>query len=163
MDKLMELFYSKVKGESEELNSIFEQTKDLSHILGEAFKDREEFDGVKAKFQPFKITDEMFDQIVAILKKSMITSKLFKFPQVKAAILKINAIREFVVYDENFNETEESKKDKSLYERIGKIEGLTKIMGTVFSYVKEDEAIANFYREKDLAVMQKRYAYFIAG
>lgn len=93
----------------------------------------------------------------------MIGSKLFKLPQIKVAILKLNVLRELMVFDKDFNATEEENGEKSLYERIGKIEGLTKIMTTVFSYIKKDETLFKFYKEKDLGVITRRYAYYIAG
>lgn len=51
----------------------------------------------------------------------MIGSKLFKLPQIKVAILKLNVLRELMVFDKDFNATEEENGEKSLYERIGKI------------------------------------------
>ena len=93
----------------------------------------------------------------------MIGSKLFKLPQIKAAMVKLNIVRETISYDKDFNATEEENQEKSLYERMGKIEGLCKIMATVFNKIKEDEVLSKFYKDKDFGVMSKRYSYYIAG
>lgn len=90
MKKLMETFFTKL--EDSELKPIFEgndqhqgiksleDSLKFDHILEEAFKDRESFPGVKNAYQIFKISDEDFDNLVSLLKKSMIGSKLFKLP-----------------------------------------------------------------------------------
>jgi hypothetical protein len=66
----------------------------------------------------------------------MIGSKLFKMPQLKVAITQLNVVRDLIVFDKDYNATEEEKNDKSLYERLGKIEGISKLMQTVFKYIK---------------------------
>lgn len=57
----------------------------------------------------------------------MIASKLFKMPQLKEAVLKISSLRDCIVFDQNYD-SNENIGEKSLYERLGKIEGLTKIL-----------------------------------
>jgi truncated hemoglobin YjbI len=79
------------------------------------------------------------------------------------AILRLNVVRDLVVYDPAFNATENDIKDQSLYERIGKIEGIIKLMATVFNYIKQDEGLFKFYKDKEISVIQKKYAYYIAG
>jgi hypothetical protein len=122
-------------------------------IIEDCFKNREEFPGIKALYQQFRISDGDFDQIVSLLKKSMIGSKLFKMPQLKVAITQLNIIRDLIVYDKDYNATEEEKNDKSLYERLGKIIGISKIMETVFKYIKQDEGLFKFYKDKDISVV----------
>lgn len=173
MKKLIDVFSKKL--EDSDQKPLFEGTEEhkgiksldsklsFESILEQAFKDIEDFPSAKAAYQQFKISDEDFDGIVQVLKKSMIGSKLFKLPQIKIAMLKINIIRENIVFDKDFNATDEQNKEKSLYERMGKIEGLSKIMQSVFKSIKQDEELFKFYKDKDLGVVQKRYAYYIAG
>jgi hypothetical protein len=78
-------------------------------------------------------------------------------------MMKLNFIRETITFDKDFNATEEENKEKSLYERMGKIEGLCKIMTSVFTLIMSDDVLSNFYKDKNSDVVSKRYAYYIAG
>lgn len=50
-----------------------------------------------------------------------------------------------------------------MYQKLGEIQGIIEIMTSVFSAIKDDAALFKFYQDKNLDVLQKRYAYYIAG
>mmetsp|Transcript_12194 Transcript_12194/g.18848 ORF Transcript_12194/g.18848 Transcript_12194/m.18848 type:complete len:118 (-) Transcript_12194:521-874(-) len=80
--------------------------------------------------------------------------------------MKLGEVREIIVYDETF-----VANDDSLFAQCGKIDGLTKIMTTLFSKIQADtndeDGIAKFYSDKypegKIDIIKKRYAYYIAG
>ena len=52
---------------------------------------------------------------------------------------------------------------QTVFDQLGKIEGLKKIMEQVFSRVMVDPKLSVLYAGKDVAVLEKKYTYFIAG
>ena len=72
------------------------------------------------------------------MRKCMISSKMFKMPQLKEAVLKISSLRENIVYDEYYNSEMNSQERNTLFDKLGGLDGLTKIMEHVFSLVEKD-------------------------
>lgn len=74
MKKLVDVFYKKL--EDSDQKPLFEGTEEhkgiksldskqtFTTVLEQAFKDIEDFPGIKAAYQQFKISDEDFDGIV---------------------------------------------------------------------------------------------------
>jgi len=51
----------------------------------------------------------------------------------------------------------------TLFDRIGKIKGLTDIVNVAFQYITENKTLCKFYKGKNIDVIKNKYIYFLAG
>ena len=114
---------------------------------------------IKMQFQTKNITDDDFDIIISNLRKSMIESKMFKIPLLKRAIMEVSNIRDLLVSD---NSSHNSSK-RPLFKRIGQTEGLKKVVSSVFELVCNDQVLSDFYKGKNVEVLENKYMHFIAN
>lgn len=99
------------------------------------------------------------------MKSALIQSKCVKKPiLLKQVVNDLSKLRDSIQFDETYLQKFNSAIiEASLYERVNKIEGLNIIMEKVFEEIVKDEVLSPFYKDKNIQVLQKRYAYYIAG
>ena len=170
VQKFLEVFVTKLEANDdlrEPLKDMGSQ-EDPMHIgslIQLIFKAKQvDNSAVKNHYQPFKLTEDDFKTLVSVCRMSIIASKKFKMPMLKQAIMEISDLRDLMVYDPSFEMQVESQDvEQTLYLKLGSIEGISKLLAKVFDKIMEDPVLKAFYKDKNMQVMSKKYAYYMAG
>ena len=64
----------------------------------------------------------------------------------RESMLKISYLRDALVFDENF---QQGKKDLTIYDKVGQIDGLKAIVASLFKLIGEDDDLQSFYKKKN--------------
>ena len=62
-----------------------------------------------------------------------------------------------------FDKTAAKNEDQTFFDKLGGIEGLTKVVTAVFKAIEGDLELKKFYQGKDIEVVIKKYTYYIAS
>ena len=91
----------------------------------------------------------------------MVTSKMFKMPLLKKAILLMSEIRDLIVTGDTSHNS--SIRRMPLFKRIGQAEGIKKIIHDVFESVSNDQVLSTFYKGKNVEVLENKYFHYIVS
>lgn len=106
---------------------------------------------VKKHYNDFCIFEKDFDNLIAIIRKAIISSKMLKnFQLLKDIIPCIQELREIVEHTKiEIKESLESNLSFVMYDKIGQMQGIFEIMKKTFENI-EKSSIKHFYANRDL-------------
>lgn len=118
----------------------------IKNILFDIFKEKDlDLRTITKQYQALKFSENEFTELTTMIKKTMVKNKLIKkMNDFKKVIVKIGSLRESIVLDEK-NEHMAVEKELTLFDRIGKIEGVTKIMEVTYDFIEKDHALFSIY------------------
>ena len=85
--------------------------------------------------------------MVTSMKQSIVKLKLVRKPQIlRNAVMQLGKLSEVMICSKI--------EDNSLFTRLGKLDGILKIVDHVFENVKKDQGLMRFYENKSLAPLK---------